>query len=73
MRRDTETLKIKAEGFDPVYAHLEFEGDRPVKLRISSPGKYSDQSLGLLLDAISEAATALLHQPNTSSNAERAG
>jgi hypothetical protein len=59
-RRDTDTIKICAEGFDPIYAHLEYVADRPVKLRISSPGKYSDQSLGVLLDAISDRVTAAL-------------
>jgi hypothetical protein len=59
-RRDTDTLRVKAAGFDAIYIHLEYVADRPVKLRISSPGKYSDQSLGVLLDAISDRVTAAL-------------
>lgn len=59
-RRDSDTLRIKAEGFDAIYAHLEYEHGKPHKLRISSPGKYSDQSLGLLLDAIADGVTRLL-------------
>jgi hypothetical protein len=62
-RHLTETIKVKAPGFDPIYLHLLYEGDRPVKLRISSPGKYSDAALGNLLDAISAAATDAL-QPS---------
>lgn len=59
-RRDSDNIKIKADGFDPIYGHMEYEGDRPVKFRLSSPGKYQDAALGVLLDAISEAATRLL-------------
>lgn len=59
-RRDTDTVKVKAEGFDPIYLHAEYRGDRPIGLRISSPGKYSDQSLGLLLDSIADGVTRLL-------------
>jgi hypothetical protein len=59
-RRDTDSLKIKAKGFDPIYLHFEYEGDRPVKLRISSPGKYADASLGDLLDSISNGVTRLM-------------
>lgn len=59
-RRDTDSLRVKAEGFDAIYAHLEYEGGMPHKLRISSPGKYSDQQLGVLLDAIADGVTRLL-------------
>lgn len=59
-RRDTDTLKVKAEGFDPIYLHWEYEGSRAMKLRISSPGKYADQSLGALLDSIADGVTRLL-------------
>jgi hypothetical protein len=59
-RRDSDTLKVKADGFDPIYVHLEYDGDRPVKFRISSPGRYADASLGALLDAIGDAATRLV-------------
>lgn len=59
-RRPCDTLKIKAEGFDPIYLHAEYEGEAPVKLRISSPGKYSDAALGVLLDSIADGVTRLL-------------
>jgi hypothetical protein len=59
-RRDSDNLKVSAPGFDPIYVHAEYEGDRPVKFRISSPGKYQDAALGALLDAIGDAATRLL-------------
>jgi hypothetical protein len=59
-RRDTDTMKVKAEGFDPLYLHLSYENGRPHSFRISSPGKYQDASLGLLLDAIGDAATRLV-------------
>jgi hypothetical protein len=59
-RRDTDTVKVSAEGFDPIYLHAEYEGGRPVKFRISSPGKYADASLGVLLDAIADSATRLV-------------
>lgn len=59
-RRDTDTVKVSAEGFDPIYLHAEYEGDRVVKFRLSSPGKYADASLGLLLDAIADSATRLV-------------
>lgn len=59
-RRDTDTVKVRAEGFDPIYLHAEYDGDRLVKFRLSSPGKYADASLGLLLDSIGDAATRLV-------------
>lgn len=59
-RRDTDTVKIRAKGFDPIYLHVEYDHDRPVKMRISSPGKYDDAALGVLLEAIADAATRML-------------
>lgn len=59
-RRDTDSLRVKAEGFDAIYVHCEYAGDLPVKVRISSPGKYADQSLGVLLDGIADGVTRLL-------------
>jgi hypothetical protein len=59
-RHDTDTLKVSAEGFDPIYMHCRYENNRPVGFRISSPGKYADASLGNLLDAIADAATRLV-------------
>jgi hypothetical protein len=59
-RHDTDTLKVVAEGFDPIYLHCRYENGRPVGFRISSPGKYADASLGNLLDAISDAATRMV-------------
>jgi hypothetical protein len=59
-RRDSDNLKVKAPGFDPIYLHCEYVDGRPHSFRISSPGKYQDASLGLLLDAIGDAATRLV-------------
>jgi hypothetical protein len=59
-RYDADTMKVKAAGFDPVYVHLDYVDGRPHSFRISSPGKYQDASLGLLLDAIGDAATRLV-------------
>lgn len=59
-RRDTDTVKVKAEGFDPIYLHCTYVNGMPDSFRLSSPGKYADASLGLLLDAIADSATRLV-------------
>lgn len=59
-RRDSDSVKVKAAGFDPIYLHLEYENGQPHAFRISSPGKYQDAALGALLDAIGDAATRLV-------------
>ena len=59
-RHDTDTVRVKAEGFDAVYLHLQYKDGRPHGFRISSPGKYQDAKLGLLLEAIGDAATRLV-------------
>ena len=59
-RHDTDTVRISAEGFDAIYMHCQYKDGQPYAFRISSPGKYQDAALGLLLDAISDAATRLV-------------
>jgi hypothetical protein len=59
-RADSDTVKVTAAGFDPVYLHCTYVNGQPHAFRISSPGKYQDASLGLLLDAIGDAATRLV-------------
>lgn len=59
-RLDTDTVKVHAEGFDPIYLHCTYVDGRPHSFRISSPGKYQDSSLGALLDAIGDAATRIV-------------
>jgi hypothetical protein len=59
-RADTDTVKVSATGFDAIYLHCTYVNGQPHAFRISSPGKYQDASLGLLLDAIGDAATRLV-------------
>lgn len=59
-RRPCLTDKIKVKGLNAVYMHVEYEQGRAVKLRLSSPGKYSDAAIGTLLDAIAEKVTEAL-------------
>jgi hypothetical protein len=59
-RADTDTVKVSATGFDPVYLHCTYVDGQPHAFRISSPGKYQDAALGALLDAIGDAATRLV-------------
>ncbi len=59
-RYDSDTLKVEAKGFDPVYLHCQYKDGKPYGFRISSPGKYADASLGDLLDAISDAVTRMV-------------
>jgi hypothetical protein len=62
-RTETETVKVSAPGFNPIYLHFTYSDDgHPVGMWISSPGKYADQQLGELLNAISAAATAVLER-----------
>lgn len=59
-RRPCRTDRIKVAGLNAVYLHTEFEHGKPIKVRISSPGKYADQQIGALLDAVAEQITAVL-------------
>ena len=62
-RRGCLTEKVKVPGLAAVYLHVEFDdGMRPVKFRISAPGKYSDQQIGALLDALAERVTAAIRR-----------
>lgn len=59
-RRECTTEKIKVGNLAAIYLHTEYEGDKPVKVRISSPGKYESQDIGALLDAVAEHVTAAI-------------
>lgn len=58
-RLPTITQKV-ATSFGTLYVHVNYAEGRPVALRISSPGKFSDTTMGAVLDAIAEAATDIL-------------
>jgi hypothetical protein len=61
-RRPCRTDRIKVKGLNAVYLHTEFEQGKPVKVRISTPGKYESAAIGELLDAVAESITAVLEQ-----------
>ena len=61
-RRECTTEKIKVGNLAAVYLHTEYENDAPVKVRISSPGKYESQDIGALLDALAERVTAAIRR-----------
>jgi uncharacterized protein YacL len=59
-RRECTTDKIKVGKLAAVYVHTEYEAGKPVKVRISSPGKYESQDIGALLDGVAETITKAL-------------
>jgi hypothetical protein len=59
----TLTEKIKVDGLAAVYLHAEHDhSGRLVKVRLSSPGRYSDAQIGDLLDAVADAITAAIRE-----------
>jgi uncharacterized protein YacL len=59
-RRECTTDKVKVGNLAAVYVHTEYERGKPVKVRISSPGKYESQDIGSLLDGVAETITKAL-------------
>jgi hypothetical protein len=62
-RYDTDTIKIKVDGLAAVYLHAEHDhSGRLVKVRLSSPGRYSDAQIGDLLDAVAAKITQAIRE-----------
>lgn len=61
LRSRTLTQKVETK-FGTLYAHVEYGADaRATEVRFSSPGKFSDTTIGEVLDGLGEAVTDILH------------
>lgn len=57
------TRRVESK-FGTLYVHAGYEDGRITELAISSPGKFSDTTMGALFDALGDAATALITEIN---------
>lgn len=63
-RTHTITEKIETE-FGSLYAHVEFNAENEtIEVRFSSPGKFSDTTMGEVIDKMGQAVTNILNEIN---------
>jgi hypothetical protein len=58
-RQQAFTQKIPTQ-FGSLYVHASFSNGRVTEVRFSSPGKFSDTTMGTVLDLLGEAVTSLI-------------
>jgi len=72
LRHRTETLTQRVQTkFGTLYAHVEFTHDLAIHaVRFSSPGKFSDTTMGEVLESLGDAVSALIGELHPQSHGE---